>query len=136
MRSRNAGAILDQSKRKDGTTLNELVKETGWQAQSARGFLRTTTRKWIAGGQLFFDGCDLPRAVCDLQSHWYSSTCQGDMQGCFDEITHAALGLGTRWVIDPELMAQCRAKLPNSRFGNSSTSFRRSLLYANREFWK
>jgi len=40
-----ANAILDLLKRKDGTTLKELMKETGWQAHSVRGFLSGTVGK-------------------------------------------------------------------------------------------
>ena len=40
-----ASAILDLLKRKDGTTLKELMKETGWQAHSVRGFLSGTVGK-------------------------------------------------------------------------------------------
>ncbi len=34
-----AATILDLLKQKDGTTLKELMKATGWQAHSVRGFL-------------------------------------------------------------------------------------------------
>ena len=40
-----ARTILDMLKRKDGTTLKELMKETGWQAHSVRGFLSGTVGK-------------------------------------------------------------------------------------------
>ena len=40
-----AAAILDLLKRKDGTTLKELMKATGWQAHSVRGFLSGTIGK-------------------------------------------------------------------------------------------
>jgi len=40
-----AATILDLLKRKDGTTPKELMKETGWQAHSVRGFLSGTSRK-------------------------------------------------------------------------------------------
>jgi uncharacterized protein DUF3489 len=37
--------ILDLLKRKDGATLKELMKVTGWQAHSVRGFLSGTVGK-------------------------------------------------------------------------------------------
>jgi hypothetical protein len=37
--------ILDLLKSKDGTTLKELMKATGWQAHSVRGFLSGTVSK-------------------------------------------------------------------------------------------
>ncbi|HEY2841939.1 MAG TPA: DUF3489 domain-containing protein [Pirellulales bacterium] len=40
-----ASTILDLLKRKDGTTLKELMKATGWQAHSVRGFLSGTIGK-------------------------------------------------------------------------------------------
>jgi hypothetical protein len=40
-----AAAILDLLKRKDGATLKELMKATGWQAHSVRGFLSGTVGK-------------------------------------------------------------------------------------------
>jgi Protein of unknown function (DUF3489) len=40
-----AAKILDLLKRADGATLKELMKATGWQAHSVRGFLSGTIRK-------------------------------------------------------------------------------------------
>ena len=40
-----AAAILDLLKRKDGVTLQELLKATGWQPHSVRGFLSGTVGK-------------------------------------------------------------------------------------------
>jgi hypothetical protein len=40
-----AATILDLLKRKDGTTLKELMGKTGWQAHSVRGFLSGTVGK-------------------------------------------------------------------------------------------
>ena len=40
-----AAKILDLLKRKDGATLKELMKATGWQAHSVRGFLSGTVGK-------------------------------------------------------------------------------------------
>jgi hypothetical protein len=40
-----AAAILKLLKQKDGTTLKELMKATGWQAHSVRGFLSGTVGK-------------------------------------------------------------------------------------------
>jgi hypothetical protein len=40
-----AAKILDLLKRPDGATLKELMKATGWQAHSVRGFLSGTIRK-------------------------------------------------------------------------------------------
>jgi hypothetical protein len=40
-----AAKILDLLKRVDGATLKELMKATGWQAHSVRGFLSGTIRK-------------------------------------------------------------------------------------------
>jgi hypothetical protein len=40
-----AARILDLLKRPDGTTLAELMKATGWQAHSVRGFLSGTVSK-------------------------------------------------------------------------------------------
>ena len=37
--------VLDLLKRPKGTSLNELMKATGWQAHSVRGFLSGTVRK-------------------------------------------------------------------------------------------
>ena len=37
--------VLDLLKRPDGVTLKELMKVTGWQAHSVRGFLSGTLRK-------------------------------------------------------------------------------------------
>jgi hypothetical protein len=37
--------VLDLLKRADGTTLKELMKATGWQAHSVRGFLSGTVGK-------------------------------------------------------------------------------------------
>ncbi len=37
--------MLDLLKRPEGATLKELMKATGWQAHSARGFLRGTINK-------------------------------------------------------------------------------------------
>jgi Protein of unknown function (DUF3489) len=37
--------VLDLLKRPDGTTLKELMKATGWQAHSMRGFLSGTVGK-------------------------------------------------------------------------------------------
>jgi hypothetical protein len=42
------GKILDLLKRPDGTTLQELMKLTGWQAHSVRGFLSGTVGKKMA----------------------------------------------------------------------------------------
>jgi hypothetical protein len=52
-RAKKAGArdgsktatILDLLKRKDGVTLKELMKASGWQAHSVRGFLSGTVGK-------------------------------------------------------------------------------------------
>jgi hypothetical protein len=38
-------AVLDLLKRSDGATLAELIKVTGWQAHSVRGFLSGTVGK-------------------------------------------------------------------------------------------
>ena len=38
-------AVLDMLKRPDGATLNELIKATGWQAHSVRGFLSILGKK-------------------------------------------------------------------------------------------
>ena len=40
-----AAKVLEMLKRPDGTTLAELVKATGWQAHSVRGFLSGTVGK-------------------------------------------------------------------------------------------
>jgi hypothetical protein len=40
-----AAKILDLLKRADGATLKELIKATGWQAHSVRGFLSGTVGK-------------------------------------------------------------------------------------------
>ena len=40
-----AATILDLLKRKDGVTLQELMKASGWQAHSVRGFLSGTVGK-------------------------------------------------------------------------------------------
>jgi hypothetical protein len=40
-----AAAILDLLKRPDGATLAELMKATGWQTHSVRGFLSGSLRK-------------------------------------------------------------------------------------------
>jgi hypothetical protein len=40
-----ASAILDLLRRKDGATLKELMKATGWQPHSVRGFLSGTVSK-------------------------------------------------------------------------------------------
>ena len=40
-----AATILDLLKRKDGATLKELMKATGWQPHSVRGFLSGTVGK-------------------------------------------------------------------------------------------
>ena len=40
-----ASSVLDLLKRADGATLAELMKATGWQAHSVRGFLSGTVRK-------------------------------------------------------------------------------------------
>ncbi len=37
--------VLDLLKRSDGATLKEIMKATGWQAHSVRGFLSGTLRK-------------------------------------------------------------------------------------------
>src|SRR5438067_258586 len=38
-------AVLELLKRKDGATLKQLMKATGWQAHSVRGFLSGTVGK-------------------------------------------------------------------------------------------
>ena len=40
-----AATILDLLKRKDGVTMKELMKVSGWQAHSVRGFLSGTVGK-------------------------------------------------------------------------------------------
>lgn len=40
--------IMDLLKRKDGATLKELMKVSGWQAHSVRGFLSGTVGKKLA----------------------------------------------------------------------------------------
>jgi len=40
-----AAAVLDLLKRSDGASLPELMKATGWQAHSVRGFLSGTVGK-------------------------------------------------------------------------------------------
>jgi hypothetical protein len=40
-----AAKVLELLKRPDGTTLAELMKATGWQAHSLRGYLSGTVRK-------------------------------------------------------------------------------------------
>jgi hypothetical protein len=44
-RATKTGKILDLLRRPDGVTLTELVKATGWQPNSVRGFLSGTIGK-------------------------------------------------------------------------------------------
>jgi hypothetical protein len=44
-RGSKSAKILDLMKRPGGVTLKELMKATGWQAHSVRGFLSGTVRK-------------------------------------------------------------------------------------------
>jgi hypothetical protein len=44
-----AGRVFDLLKRKCGATLDELIKTTGWQAHSVRGFLAGPLAKKICG---------------------------------------------------------------------------------------
>ena len=43
--STKGATILELLRRKDGATLTELMKATGWQAHSVRGFLAGNVRK-------------------------------------------------------------------------------------------
>ena len=63
-RAPKAAKILDLLKRPGGVTLKQLIKATGWQAHSVRGFLSGTLGKKMGTPAESFKRADGERAYC------------------------------------------------------------------------